>query len=1162
MESSNLSPSRRPSLGSVPESQEIGAPAQTSLEPLPERKSEYGFSGFNVANPALAAALGAGVAPVEQALPVQHTENHAGHDVSEVVQTEAPADAREETREVGHPTLSIPDKHASLPHVDRVASGFGVDFWGAAQLPQQLEAEERARNAANSAQDQAPNVQAAPEATGTEPALQHQRSMGFTSVVHQAFDRQDDSSVPPTPITRDNSQSQSASDSSTGISPIMSRVPSAATAEAKARAAEARDATVPMIAEESSQPSSPSSRPMSDATLPGQIRGIPSPSHSRNTSGEVPASFQPGYRRSLGTPSPSNSPARSPEPVEADKRLSTPMTAEMTSDEQLPEPPSVPDPEPQPYVQYDVSAAETAEANKPADYSRRESDLALTASSSPDKESAAAAAASVDARHHFLRSHSPALPSSPTFKAYPRSPGPGPRSPGPMPLSGRESPGPGRVRELAGKYNEFEALSRQDSSNSLKSKSSMSSWGRSDDNKSLTRTGTMDSQAAESSTREPGIDLPDYDNGSGELLAPRPEPSRDPSFRPRLPGEWVSFVEAPGGATEESMQGLAPDPPDTIASEQEESSEHETPTKKAQDEEVDLTPTTAKRQLSQKAPSNDEQTAAFATVKSAGEALGAALMAHMGTTHQTKDFASAKEETPSTEEPAPRRSTGDVFLRPCAVERTASSVASSVPPTPPPKDTPRGPELERGSDYFPRPTIMTQDSDMLSDQTVGDSPSDMESDRLRREIMRELTPERHMQAVEEQKERDQAALDAPTNMMQTQSDELHLREPAEEEKIDDSFETHESDLLHPAASTFPPPQQKQVSQPPVAPVQQSVPTYAPAPAPSLGPASSSRPGLLDTRFSWETSNTSGGLFQAASEEQKPYERPTSGILHVMNTEGTELPEETRVTQRGPAETPASEVNRQLAPEMVTDRTGAGVSPLASPDLREEKLRQLHDGSIPPSPMNPTEPPTLATDFQHFSSSTPPHQTSPSTNAAPSSPTSASRIPPFREILALRAAPDRINTYNSTREQFATMNTGLGNWISATLDRHPEHSHLAEEDHLKLSATGAGSMRHKHAPSLHLFSAKFKSSDNTPTLNTGTGVGVDGSGDVGEDRPQRQASVGSPGGRVDMEKMQAKGKDLLHSAGVLGGKATVGAKGLFAKGRRKLRETSGSGEKVD
>ncbi|KAK8201948.1 hypothetical protein M8818_005473 [Zalaria obscura] len=665
--------------------------------------------------------------PPQNAQQVQHTENHAGHDVSEVVQTEAPADAREETREVGHPTLSIPDKHASLPHVDRVASG------------------------------------------------------------------QDDSSVPPTPITRDNSQSQSASDSSTGISPIMSRVPSAATAEAKARAAEARDATVPMIAEESSQPSSPSSRPMSDATLPGQIRGIPSPSHSRNTSGEVPASFQPGYRRSLGTPSPSNSPARSPEPVEADKRLSTPMTAEMTSDEQLPEPPSVPDPEPQPYVQYDVSAAETAEANKPADYSRRESDLALTASSSPDKESAAAAAASVDARHHFLRSHSPALPSSPTFKAYPRSPGPGPRSPGPMPLSGRESPGPGRVRELAGKYNEFEALSRQDSSNSLKSKSSMSSWGRSDDNKSLTRTGTMDSQAAESSTREPGIDLPDYDNGSGELLAPRPEPSRDPSFRPRLPGEWVSFVEAPGGATEESMQGLAPDPPDTIASEQEESSEHETPTKKAQDEE-----------------------------------------------------------------------------------------------------------------------------------TVGDSPSDMESDRLRREIMRELTPERHMQAVEEQKERDQAALDAPTNMMQTQSDELHLREPAEEEKIDDSFETHESDLLHPAASTFPPPQQKQVSQPPVAPVQQSVPTYAPAPAPSLGPASSSRPGLLDTRFSWETSNTSGGLFQAASEEQKPYERPTSGILHVMNTEGTELPEETRVTQRGPAETPASE--RHTRPPPGAQSSGGGRPP--------------------------------------------------------------------------------------------------------------------------------------------------------------------------------------------------------------------------------------------
>ena len=51
--------------------------------------------------------------------------------------------------------------------------------------------------------------------------------------------------------------------------------------------------------------------------------------------------------------------------------------------------------------------------------------------------------------------------------------------------------------------------------------------------------------------------------------------------------------------------------------------------------------------------------------------------------------------------------------------------------------------------------------------------------------------------------------------------------------------------------------------------------------------------------------------------------------------------------------------------------------------------------------------------------------------------------------------------------------------------------------------------------------------------------------------------------ANVEKMQAMGKDLLSSAGKLGGKGVVGAKGWIAKGRQKLRETSsGGGDKVD
>ena len=61
----------------------------------------------------------------------------------------------------------------------------------------------------------------------------------------------------------------------------------------------------------------------------------------------------------------------------------------------------------------------------------------------------------------------------------------------------------------------------------------------------------------------------------------------------------------------------------------------------------------------------------------------------------------------------------------------------------------------------------------------------------------------------------------------------------------------------------------------------------------------------------------------------------------------------------------------------------------------------------------------------------------------------------------------------------------------------------------------------------------------------------------------QQSVGGAGagGKSTSHQMQAKGKDLLHSAGVLGGKATIGAKGLFAKGKSRFRG-SGGADKVD
>jgi len=173
--------------------------------------------------------------------------------------------------------------------------------------------------------------------------------------------------------------------------------------------------------------------------------------------------------------------------------------------------------------------------------------------------------------------------------------------------------------------------------------------------------------------------------------------------------------------------------------------------------------------------------------------------------------------------------------------------------------------------------------------------------------------------------------------------------------------------------------------------------------------------------------------------------------------------------------------------------------------------------------------------------TPP--THPTTTSPTTAPATAKKIPPFREILAIKSPPQRIDAYTSTRESFADMNTGLSSWLSQTLAQHPEHANLSTNHGppLKSSGTiigGSGRLGHGRGASIMKITKGFTSSD---------GVG----GGSGEGR--KTSGSGGVGGNVDVEKMQAKGKEVLKSAG-------MGAKGLFAKGRSRFGR--GGGEKVE
>ncbi|KAF7903133.1 hypothetical protein BELL_0902g00020 [Botrytis elliptica] len=250
--SDSLGPGNRGRFSFGDEGSDSGRRLMPILEPVKERKSEYGFDGFNA--------------------------------------NEIPSPAQEITNPPNEPKITSP----ILPDVHRI-SGFGSDFFS------------------RSTNDSAPappteTISELPEQTSSgnsdppgDTSLRSQPSFGFKSVVNQAFDRKDDNSVPPTPVSNTEGnikRSDSESTGTIGISPIMSRGPS--TTDNRDR-----EMSTPAIMEQA-EPISP------------RLQNIPNESDNQI----VPPTFIPGHRRDISTPSPGNSPARTPDLGNASKRIS------------------------------------------------------------------------------------------------------------------------------------------------------------------------------------------------------------------------------------------------------------------------------------------------------------------------------------------------------------------------------------------------------------------------------------------------------------------------------------------------------------------------------------------------------------------------------------------------------------------------------------------------------------------------------------------------------------------------------------------------------------------------------------------------------------------------------------------------------------------------
>lgn len=967
---------------------------------------------------------------------------------------------------------SQPSQQPSLPQIEGI-SAFDNDFWSSGSRPQ-----------------------AAP-ATYT-PVVSPPDDQGFRSVVDQAFTRSDDQrSMPPTPISKsDSTVSRSNTASTSGISPIMSRVPSSATSALKARNQAGGDGSTPVIAEEASETSTPVSRPTSAAMLSGshQIPRKPSPSHSRNVSSTSPP------RSGLATPSPGESPARSPA-IEPQKPVAEPESAQLSTLN-----PTSPD------------AMEGGLDGPSPTYATREADIATAMRTSPDNAAPELSAAEKDSQTAFLESHNAA---SPVADAVSRS-----RS---------ESPSKGRVQELAGKFGEV-SQPRRGSTQSNVSRNSVQSWERSQDN------------SRPSSPKKTG-------SPTKEASTARPAAEREISFRPKLPGQWESYATT---AATPPAQG------EDFGSNKAAASPLE---------EVDLTPTTAKHPVS----ANESSTLAsdtLAALKAAGAAVGEAIQASVA-----RDTPHQQEEG---EERARDHQHRDTLPRPLQLDRQESSV-STIPPTPPAKDTPESEELppppplkekspEPHSSSVPRspverPTILPQ---LSTDPSV----DDQESDRLRKEIVASLSPLRT--SVTPAAEPNTASL-LPSGAPVNRESSIF---PSEYDSYWADGDRTSPRPSHDLGRNIPDQAHSSTEQPSIA-----------AKSTAQQPSNFTKPSIF-TRFSWEEDQGSQPILpegaaaqaprniqqeeklpspaveEAAKEQREPSFQgipdPYFGPAHSVAIKKPEPLSNSDLPARAPTPPPesAKPVASPIRSEMVGETSPASGLHVVNTDLNPEAVdmpprlsREVSPASQPPRSSG--EGPA-ATQEQKASEALSAAETAPEpspTTAAvqesvPMSPTSDKPLG-FRDIVTMKSPSERIATYNKTREYWAHADHGLGDWVSSAITANPDLATQSFPSQPILASSGTS--RHRPTGSLSFFGKHHGSSSHQADQNAASSQAPT-TPTVGPARPG--SSPGGPG-RSASHHVQSRGKDLLHTAGVLGGKGMTGAKGLFSKGKSRFK-----GDKVD
>ncbi|KAJ9608077.1 hypothetical protein H2200_007065 [Cladophialophora chaetospira] len=296
---STVSDTKEPTSSAPPLAEDSDATRRLkpTLDPVPERKSEYGFDNMlqreshdnNLVEEPKVESESLGVS--------RHGTNASSIYTDRPDPVSASSLSRNVSMSDAIPERGAPDDRPSfgLPPISRL-SGFGMDA-GTAENPAYAPAPEIPQSSRNNLHEG--SSRAIDTGDNEEPyakGLQHQPTFGYTSAVQQAFDQ----SQRQTPLAHSSTSStvgRSNTGSTADISPIISRKPDPATVPTNVQTA------YPTIPQESSRTNS---RPSSSTTLKAGVHS------ARDDDFPPPAAFRPGYRRDVTPPSRDNSPAKKP----------------------------------------------------------------------------------------------------------------------------------------------------------------------------------------------------------------------------------------------------------------------------------------------------------------------------------------------------------------------------------------------------------------------------------------------------------------------------------------------------------------------------------------------------------------------------------------------------------------------------------------------------------------------------------------------------------------------------------------------------------------------------------------------------------------------------------------------------------------------------------